>query len=484
MAAAANLQQLNDYLRDTLLIADQGVREALNQQGLTSFEDFATLTKDDMKNICSNVCKPGGQIPNPNAGLRNQPAMIANHGVQLGHVYERRLEQLRYFIYHCIRIQREIDPPSMTLARLQMVYHLKEMEDASDDEKAIALPKPITKIDEIRTHIEDLDDYLMRKRGESGLYLAYVVRDEIAPPVAIDDPGFGQPDFTLEMVRRGNHNLPSFHTDNKDVWSVIRHITHGGPAWSWVSQFARANNGRDAYLSLKAHYLGPSFQARIKAAADSTLSKNFWDGNRNFTLEMYASTLSKAYTDMEVCGEPVPESRKVRIFLNGISHPSLFAAKGIVSATATLNTSFDSTVNFLIEEYDKIKSLTVPKRSVSAMTSSAGGNAGTGGNKRGKPIVHKGNSTKGKKRKFMSKQEWWALTQDQRDEIMKERSDRKRNSSRRTESFRNVSTVTSANVSPSVISDITPVTPNTPNTPSTASRNVSAVTRRILPNVS
>jgi hypothetical protein len=80
---------------------------------------------------------------------------------------------------------------------------------------------------------------------------------------------------------------------------------------------------------------------------------------------MYASTLSKAFTDMEVCGEAVPESRKVRVYLAGIYHASLFAAKGIVSATPHLNNSFDNTVNFIAEEYDKVKTMTPAKRNVS-----------------------------------------------------------------------------------------------------------------------
>jgi hypothetical protein len=276
---AAQLDILNDYMEETLLIADGNVRNALNGQGLTSFADFAALQKSDIKNICANIRKPGGTVRNPNATQRNQPATIPNPGLPLGHIYERRLELLRYYVYHCTRIQRPMIPAAMTLDRLQRVYHLHESEEAADDEKKIDLPKPIIKVEDIRTNIEDLDDYLMRKRGTSGLLLAYVVRNEVALPDQANDPGFGMPDFAQEMVRHGDHNLPNYQDDNKEVWSVIRHLTHGGVAWSWVSQFARTCNGREAYLSLKAHYLGPSFQARVKAAADSTISKTYWDGN-------------------------------------------------------------------------------------------------------------------------------------------------------------------------------------------------------------
>jgi hypothetical protein len=88
--AAFRLEQLNEYLQDVLLIDKQDVRDALNGQGLVSLRDFLGLMKEDIKNICSNVRKPGGIINNPNATARNNlPPTIPNPGVQLGHIYER-----------------------------------------------------------------------------------------------------------------------------------------------------------------------------------------------------------------------------------------------------------------------------------------------------------------------------------------------------------------------------------------------------------
>ena len=142
------------------------------------------------------------------------------------------------------------------------------------------------------------------------------------------------------MITRGDHASVTFHNDNKEVWNVIRHLTHGGAAWSWVSQYARTCNGRDAYKAIKAHYLGPSYRSRIQAACDALLNKTYFDGNRNFTLESYTTTLQKAFTDLEICEEPVSEQRKVRILLAGITTPALLPAKGIISATPELNDNF------------------------------------------------------------------------------------------------------------------------------------------------
>ena len=52
---AANLIQLNNYFTNILGIGDAALRGALNNQGLTSFEDFATLTEKDVITTVSHL---------------------------------------------------------------------------------------------------------------------------------------------------------------------------------------------------------------------------------------------------------------------------------------------------------------------------------------------------------------------------------------------------------------------------------------------
>ena len=92
---AANLAQLNNYLNNVLLIVDAPIRDALNEQGLSSFDDFVDLTETDIEEICAYIQKPGGQIVNPNAGIANQPTMMTNLGIPIGHVFEKHLKLLR-----------------------------------------------------------------------------------------------------------------------------------------------------------------------------------------------------------------------------------------------------------------------------------------------------------------------------------------------------------------------------------------------------
>ena len=143
----------------------------------------------------------------------------------------------------------------------------------------IGSPPKLTDIRTVRSTLEDLDNYLRRRLGTSGLPLAYVTREDIAIPAPADDPGFGMPDFTSEMVRRGDHTDDSYQLDNTTVWTIIRHVTHRGQGWSWVSKYARSTNGRAAYFALIAHYLGDSYVSRKRSNADKIMKPPFMMAN-------------------------------------------------------------------------------------------------------------------------------------------------------------------------------------------------------------
>ena len=95
----ANRNAVSAYMSATLEIADQNVREALLDEGLDGFENFIGLTEDDIKDICKNVRKPGGDIPNPN-NAAGQPARIPNPGAPVTNPHMKGLLRLRYEVNH------------------------------------------------------------------------------------------------------------------------------------------------------------------------------------------------------------------------------------------------------------------------------------------------------------------------------------------------------------------------------------------------
>jgi hypothetical protein len=177
------------------------------------------------------MCKPGGVVPNPDYDPANIEPGI--QGTNIGHIYQKRLKMLQYNILHLERIQHPMMPGT---------FKCNTMKQAKDNKKENKMPAKLTKIDKVREFLENLDDYLYLTLGSVGFLLAYVVWEQVV--LSADDPSYGLPSPTEEMIARGPHTEPQFDLDNKAVWQVVQHCTHGGPGWSWAQSCQCACDGR------------------------------------------------------------------------------------------------------------------------------------------------------------------------------------------------------------------------------------------------
>jgi hypothetical protein len=93
-------------------------------QGLGTVADFGALTENDIENICKIIQRPGGTIPNPafgqvGRGVLAQPPTLPNTGIPIGHLHEKRLKMVRYYMFHLQRIQRDFNPVLASMHTLQ-----------------------------------------------------------------------------------------------------------------------------------------------------------------------------------------------------------------------------------------------------------------------------------------------------------------------------------------------------------------------------
>ena len=79
------------------------------------------------------------------------------------------------------------------------------------------MPPKLVDVKNVHSIIEDLDNHLHRKVGLTGLPLAYVIQSEVGLPANTDNPGYGQPESTTEMIQRGNHGAAAFTQDNVSI---------------------------------------------------------------------------------------------------------------------------------------------------------------------------------------------------------------------------------------------------------------------------
>jgi hypothetical protein len=309
------------------------------------------------------------------------------------------------------------------------------------------------KTDKVREVIENVESVLLNMKGINGVPLLYVVRDQVALPTGIGDDideGFGLPTYTQEMIRRAPHTGVYFREAQKTVWSVIRHVTHGGPGWNWVQSFATAQDGRNAFLSMKRYYLGESYTRRIKLSAENTLSTAFYNGQvRTFKFGDYVDKLKGAFTDIESTGEVIDPQRKIRILIEGVSDARLKTGKAAVLANPLLYTDFETVVNFLTTLLNEEESMSIATRShqrnVSVMRATPNnrneGRAPRGGGRGGRNLGGRGrggragrggrhnagryNSSKVTDRSY-TKEEWLALSYEDRQKVRDLRAKRNR----------------------------------------------------------
>ena len=106
------------------------------------------------------------------------------------------------------------------------------------------------------------------------------------------DPGVNLPDRNAELIRRARHNGPTYATNKRTVWRVIRAVFHNTEAFPFIERFEVTFNGRQAWFTLKGHYLGRSFTATIRANAETILEKAHFTGRaKNFSLDRFLSIL-------------------------------------------------------------------------------------------------------------------------------------------------------------------------------------------------
>ena len=129
---------------------------------------------------------------------------------------------------------------------------------------------------------------------------------------------------------------------------MIRTVTYGTDAWAFVKEYARGQDGRNAYLALKSHYMGASFVNKVKLQADAQLETINWNGKaRNFTWDKFVSRLTSAFADLAENGEPKSESEKVRKLLRSITDPTLTFAKAVVQGDPRYADDFHAACAYL-----------------------------------------------------------------------------------------------------------------------------------------
>jgi hypothetical protein len=170
--------------------------------------------------------------------------------------------------------------------------------------------------------------------------LAYIIREkDVPPPEAIYNMVHDQ------LVNKVILYRAKYNTNNGVVYDLLQSLTLNGPAWSWISAYQQNRDGRGTWKALIAYYEGDAMQTRSKQECYNAISKATYQGAKhNFDFGTYVAIHQQANQDIVRLGEPIPENKKVRDFLQGITDPQ---CKLNVLSNPTFMNSFAQTINYM-----------------------------------------------------------------------------------------------------------------------------------------
>jgi hypothetical protein len=118
--------------------------------------------------------------------------------------------------------------------------------------------------------MEEFREFFGSVLGETGVTLAYVVRENVEiPPVT--DPSEGYITVAEEMIERAPHGNQAYANDSMEVWSYISNITRAHDCWTYVKPAQRTKDGRRYFLLLWNHFLGPNNVDNMTSEAEAKL---------------------------------------------------------------------------------------------------------------------------------------------------------------------------------------------------------------------
>jgi hypothetical protein len=268
--------------------------------------------------------------------------------------------------------------------------------------------------------LETIKEYLSSQYGGTGDTLDYVVRPDIAVKPEAEDPAEGYDTVDQEMNARAPHTGRAFAYDRCKVWDIMSNICDKHSCFVYIKPAMRTRNGRDAYMLLFDHFLGPNNVGNMDSAADTKLTGTLYNGKKKrFTWETYVRIHTEQHSvlnGLKVYGYArIDDSSKVRHLLKGIKTTELDICKIQVMASPSLRDNFALTVE-LYSTFIKQMKAENPQLNVSEASFARGKGGKNSFDKRGSSGISNVSNSAVDGR-FFEKHDYHALTPDQKNTL-------------------------------------------------------------------
>ena len=129
----------------------------------------------------------------------------------------------------------------------------------------------------------------------NGASMSYMVRKNLVPMAGVDNPSNGYDTINEDIIERAlivvagiigttaalesnGTFTASYLTDRATVRAKLSAIFEDSDAWTYFRVGRRQHNGRNGYLTLRDHYLGPNNADDMASAAEKILQNTVYHG--------------------------------------------------------------------------------------------------------------------------------------------------------------------------------------------------------------
>jgi len=154
----------------------QDVCLPLQTNGITVSSDLSGLACNTtgMDNLFKQIKEPGGTIPNPDAGVAGQPALLWNPGVQVPFNLQTLIAHIAFYAVHCFfHLQLPFTAANATEARINHAYEFEDTYLQHKDDTVALLDKLDTK--KLKISLDALTECFGVKYGDIDIPLSYVI---------------------------------------------------------------------------------------------------------------------------------------------------------------------------------------------------------------------------------------------------------------------------------------------------------------------
>lgn len=269
--------------------------ERIMEEGLETYEDFRTLTEDDIQSMVTTMSK----------------RTIADGRVVIKVGESRKLKALMHWIQDFYRCS---DEPSFDVLNQDALRtaadRAKARQNAKQNDSSALMPDKFTTDKQWDSFYKATKVYLSTLLGVNGVPLVYIIRENELPKEGMDDASHVE-----RCIARAPLKGNAFESDARQVHLIITQLVADGPGEQWIESISPMQNGRLDMAALYNQYAGAGNYIRQMAVVQKIRDTLHYKSERTVPFSTFLQRLQKMFQIAMEQDEPYADRAKCRELL-------------------------------------------------------------------------------------------------------------------------------------------------------------------------